>query len=475
MFDPPRLRLVSVFLAVLAVVALLPPTPAAHAGSELRSPVMNSRPTLSESEVLAWFRSVRTSWEYRASVPAEELLRAFREEGTREGVDWNVAFAQAILETAWFNFPSTGQVRPEDNNFGGMGAYDGQSGQNVFRFPDARTGVRAKMQHLRIYGDPTVNTTGTNLGSPLAVDVEAKYPDRWRLVRNANDPYGQPYHASAQAWQDLGNGRWATDPFYACKVLNLYRQMLAFNGRSTVGLPTNPTCLRTWYQRLSNTAGDADQLGFLGREDDQVLACDFNGDGRDTPATFDAGRWTVSNSPTGASPSTVSFGRRGDLALCGDWDGDGKASLGVVRDGTWHLSNGLAGGDADLSFVYGRVTRGDIPIVGDWNASGTDGIGIIRNGEWHLRNRLSGGPGELVFVYGRILAGDRPLVGDWDGDGRDGIGIARASTREWHLRNRLSAGYAERTFVYGRLGLGDVAVVGDWNGDGHSTPAIVRE
>ena len=469
------LRRLSALLVLLMVASVLPTSPVALARTQLRTPVMNSTPTLTEAQVLAWFRSVPTSWEYRATVPPEELIRYFRLEGSREGVDWNIAVAQAILETAWFNFPESGQVRPDDNNFGGMGAFDGQDGQNVFRFPDARTGVRAKMQHLRIYGDPSVNTTGTNLGSPIAVDIDERYPARWRWVRNATSPSGVPYHASATHWQDMGNGLWATDPFYSCKVLNLYRRMLAFHGYATTGLPTNPTCLRTWHQRLENAGGPADQLGFLGREGDQVLACDFNGDGRDTAATFADGRWTISNAANGSSAFTFRYGRAGDLPLCGDWNGTGRATVGIVRDGVWHLRNSLTGGSADLSFTFGRVSRGDVPVVGNWNGRDGDGVGIIRNGRWHLRQRPSGGPGEIVFTYGRILDGDRPLIGDWTGNGRDGIGIARASTREWHLRSELSGGPAELVFIYGRLGSGDVAVVGDWNGNGISTPAIVRD
>ncbi len=468
-------RQISLLLAVVLTATLLPNAPDAVASTDQRTPVMNSRPALSETEALTWFRSVRTSWEYRATVPPEELIRHFREEGAREGVDWNIALAQAILETAWFNFPESGQVRSTDNNFGGMGAFDGQDGQNVFRFPDARTGVRAKMQHLRIYGDRSVNTDGANLGSAIALDIDERYPARWRWVRNATSPTGVPYHASATHWQDMGNGLWATDPFYSCKVLSIYRRMLAFHGYDTTGLPIDSFCLRTWHQRLENAGGPADQLGVLGREGDDVLACDFNGDGRDTPATFNGGLWTISNSANGSSAVTFVYGRAGDVPLCGDWNGTGRATVGVVRDGVWHLRNSLNGGSADLSFTFGRVSRGDVAVVGNWNGRDGDGVGIIRDGQWHLRQRPSGGPGEIVFTYGRILDGDRPLVGDWTGNGRDGVGIARASTREWHLRSELSGGPAELTFIYGRLGHGDVAVVGDWNRNGISTPAIVRD
>lgn len=432
---------------------------------------MMGRAALTEAQVLAWFQS-RSRPAYRAQVDEATLVRLFREEGEAQGVNWNIAFAQAILETAWFNYPDTGQVRPTDNNFGGMGAFDGADGRFVFRFPDAATGVRAKFQHLRIYGDPNVASDGSNLGAPIAVDLEGRYPARWVLIRNGRDPAGQPYHASATAWEDMGNGRWATDPFYNCKVLFLYRQMRAYHGLPVAGLPTNPTCLYTWHLRTVNAGGNADAFAFLGRDGHQFLACDFNGDGRDTPASFNDGFWTVSNLPNGGSPITFRFGQAGDLPLCGDWNGDGRATVGVVRDGTWHLRNALSGGDADRSFIFGRVTRGDVPVVGNWNGRPGDGIGIIRDGTWHLRNTLSGGPAEIRFIYGRILAGDRPIIGDWNADGRDGIGIVR--NQEWHLRNTLSGGPAEIRFIYGRVRSEDVPVAGDWNRDGRSTPGIVR-
>jgi hypothetical protein len=462
-------------VTLVAVVSLLAGSAAVAAeASTTRTPLMNSAPTLTSAEVLAWFRSVPFRPAYRATVSDAALVDHFRTEGASEGVDWNVAFAQAILETGWFNYPSAGQVRPEDNNFGGMGAFDGESGQNVFRFPTAQVGVRAKMQHLRIYGDLSVNSQGTNLGAPIAVDIDNRYPDRWRWVRSATGPDGVAYHGSALAWQDMGNGRWATDPLYSCKVLNLYRQMLAFNGRSTTGLPTNSACLRTWHLRNSNTGGDADQYAYLGTPGDDVLACDVDGDGRDTPVTFRDGVWTIAGRSDGSLATSVTYGRIGDLPLCGDWNSNGRDTLGIVRDGRWHLRNDLAGGAAQITFTYGRVVQGDIPIVGDWNGNGRDTPGIIRGGQWHLRNSLSGGPGEVVFIYGRILSGDRPLIGDWNGSGSDGVGIARDATREWHLRNTLTGGPAETVFIYGRLGRGDVAVVGDWNATGVDTPGIVR-
>jgi subtilisin family serine protease len=230
----------------------------------------------------------------------------------------------------------------------------------------------------------------------------------------------------------------------------------------------------SWHLKLHNSGGSADLIGELGHvATDRFLACDWNGDGRETPGVFRSGRWILSNQLSGGGTLTsFTFGADGDLPLCGDWNGNGRDTVGVVRDRTWMLRNSLSDGPADHQFVYGQVTRGDVPIVGNWNGNHRDGIGIIRDGQWHLRHTLSGGAGQIVFTYGRITRGDRPLIGDWNGNGRDGIGIIRKG--EWHLRNSLSGGPAQHLFVYGRVRSGDVPLVGDWNRDGISTPAIVR-
>ncbi len=484
----------SILVIALTLATLVPAGGVATGSTGGGTPVMASS-ILSEDELVAWWRQRvpstvcnRATWidgvwtceewvpyEFRAgdgAVTPRQLIRIYLEEGRRQGVAGDIAFMQGIWETAYFFYPDGGQVRPWQNNFAGMGAFDGSGGHYVFHFPDVRRGVRAQMQHLRIYADPGVNTTGTNLGVDLVMNVDAtadwNYPDRWRTIRNGTDANGVPYHASAQIWEDFGNGRWATDPNYSTGILRVYRNALSYHG-----YPTDAATQRTWHLRFANRGGYADAYAYLGRAGATVLACDWNGNGRDTPGVFEDGRWQLSNRRGGGGPYvTFTYGRAGDLPLCGDWNGNGRDTIAVVRDGTWHLRNSLTSGYADRSFHYGRVTRGDIPIVGDWNRNGIDTPGIIRDGEWHLRNSHSGGPGQIVFTYGRLTRGDLALVGDWNGDGRDTPGIVREG--EWHLRNRLSGGPGQIVFTYGRVTKGDVPLTGDWTGDGRDTPAIVR-
>jgi hypothetical protein len=100
---------------------------------------------------------------------------------------------------------------PEHNNFSGIGAVD--TGTSSAAFATPQIGVRAQIQHLRAYADPTV--TVARLATPLE-------SPRFSLV----NPKGR-----APLWNQFGNGNWATDPDYAAKILNLYDQLLRSAGR----------------------------------------------------------------------------------------------------------------------------------------------------------------------------------------------------------------------------------------------------
>src|SRR3954447_26230941 len=69
---------------------------------------------LSPEQLVAYYRShAPASLQYRArGASLEQLAQAFVDEGNRYLVRGDVAFAQSILETGWFNFPDNGIVRP---------------------------------------------------------------------------------------------------------------------------------------------------------------------------------------------------------------------------------------------------------------------------------------------------------------------------------------------------------------------------
>jgi hypothetical protein len=258
-FTSPSAR--SVWLLVVTAVALVGVAPergtagatTTSASAASSDTPVRATPMLREDQLVAWWEARQPThvcndsswidgvWTCHGTVPYEfraggggytprGVIRLFLEEGAKEGITGDVALMQAIIETAWFFYPDDGQVRPEDNNTAGMGAFDGGA-HRPYRFPDLRTGIRAQMQSLRLYADPHTATDGSNLGSPLAADVDGRYPPRWRSLRTMTTPDGQlRYSGRVQVWEGFGNGMWASDTQYASKILTPYRQALTRNG-----------------------------------------------------------------------------------------------------------------------------------------------------------------------------------------------------------------------------------------------------
>lgn len=79
----------------------------------------------------------------------EELAQLFIEEATVEGVRPEVAWAQSLKETGYFAYG--GIVLPEQNNYAGIGALNGNSQGQAASFESPRLGVRAQIQHLKAY------------------------------------------------------------------------------------------------------------------------------------------------------------------------------------------------------------------------------------------------------------------------------------------------------------------------------------
>lgn len=210
-----------VALAVLLVLTTLSPARAEPVSVEPRraegpTPIMQPA-RLDAHQLASWFLDNPTRARiYALEIDVLELAKLFLEEGEREGVAGDLAFAQSVLETGSFSYPAHGQVRAHFNNFAGLGACDGGA-CNVARFASPRIGVRAQIHHLRAYADPAVSRD--TLASPLA-------SPRFDLVQ----PKGR-----APNWEDMGGARpglrgvnWASDPRYSHKILGLYDSMLAF-------------------------------------------------------------------------------------------------------------------------------------------------------------------------------------------------------------------------------------------------------
>ncbi len=83
---------------------------------------------------------------------------------------------------------------------------------------------------------------------------------------------------------------------------------------------------------------------------------DWNGDGAETPGTFVAGTWQLSDQVvrTQRTGAAVTFGQAGDRPVTGDWNGDGVTDLGVVRGNEWLLTLGPLPTDGSAA---GRLAR----------------------------------------------------------------------------------------------------------------------
>ena len=135
----------------------------------------------------------------------ESLAKTYILEAQKEGVNQDIAFIQMCLETGFLTY--TGSVKPNQNNFAGMGAVN-KNEQGEY-YPDIQTGVRAHIQHLKAYASEH------NLFHDL-VDV------RFRFVKRG----------SALTIYDLP-GKWASDKEYAQKLEGLLSRLFLIRNQIT--------------------------------------------------------------------------------------------------------------------------------------------------------------------------------------------------------------------------------------------------
>lgn len=137
-------------------------------------------------------------------VSARQLVDYYYDEGGREGVRPDVAFAQAIKETGFFSYG--GIVTPDQNNYCGLGTTSRYVKGEYFATP--LEGVRAHIQHLLAYAS-------TRLPEEDLIDP------RYMKVRTM---YGL---ATVDNWTDL-NGRWAVPgTWYGQSIMELFGEIVA--------------------------------------------------------------------------------------------------------------------------------------------------------------------------------------------------------------------------------------------------------
>lgn len=137
------------------------------------------------------------------TVPLEQLVETYYQEGAIEGIRPDVAFAQALHETGFFRYG--GDVNPLQNNYCGLGA-TGNKAKGQY-FANSRLGVRAQMQHLLAYA---------STAAPKRAVVDPRY----------QNVKASPWFGQARTWTAL-NGKWAVPGrTYGQTILRIHREIL---------------------------------------------------------------------------------------------------------------------------------------------------------------------------------------------------------------------------------------------------------
>lgn len=162
------------------------------------SPSILGQSILTAPELAAWFKS--TGRKPNITVNMKQLTGYYQAWGKKTGVRYDVAFAQSIVETGFFSFPTFGQLTPKDNNFAGIGACDTCS--HGWSFPNASDGVGAQLELLYEFAST----------KPLPKGIP-------------NEIGAAGIGGCCTDWMALA-GMWASSLVYGISIMTVYNQML---------------------------------------------------------------------------------------------------------------------------------------------------------------------------------------------------------------------------------------------------------
>jgi hypothetical protein len=235
-------RRIAAFVAALACsLALLAAAPStATAATTTRTPVMG--PNLLNADQLAlWYSKHHGS--VQPKIPAlgnsvKFLAQIFIDEGNRDGVRGDMAFVQSMLETGWLGFVGS-QIPPDANNYAGIYAFNGRTAlpdcahgdsapSRCFESPTM--GARAQIQLLRSYADPKAKTlTGRLISAP---SDRAGMAPLWEYFGGTTPP---PPNCPCNKLI------WASAKDYGIRIIQMYSQALADNGKAGACVPYSPS------------------------------------------------------------------------------------------------------------------------------------------------------------------------------------------------------------------------------------------
>jgi hypothetical protein len=189
-----------------ATVAKTGSTVVASLDAATTSPAPPSSPSIlgasimTGPELAAWYKS--TARKPNITVNMNQLAADYQAWGKKTGVRYDVAFAQSIVETGFFSFPTFGQLTPKDNNFAGIGACD--TCAHGWSFANASDGVGAQLELLYEFA----STKPLPKGLPNEIGVAG-------------------IGGCCTSWMALA-GRWASSVVYGISIMTIYNQMLSW-------------------------------------------------------------------------------------------------------------------------------------------------------------------------------------------------------------------------------------------------------
>ncbi len=214
------------YLAVVPFLAALASSPASAADlPSIRIADKNQVPQCATpGRLMAYLKSRNGDLDKRFDAIATEYMR----NGEALGLRWDYAFFQMIAETGTLSFKNgnrQGDVRPDQNNFAGLGATGkGERGES---FPDVATGAKAHLQHLMLYAGAPVES---------AVAERTRKVQEWGVLTSWQKGFNRPitFADLAKKWAPGAGGYASTiqsiaDKFYdeTCKQADPRPELVA--------------------------------------------------------------------------------------------------------------------------------------------------------------------------------------------------------------------------------------------------------
>jgi len=173
--------------------------------------------------------------------------------------------------------------------------------------------------------------------------------------------------------------------------------------------------------------------------------------------------WLLRSEISGGEPTTTfTYGTRPLVPIIGDWDGDGSETPGTFEKGVFKLSNTYGGPPEAPPYTFTFGDSRGFPVAGDFDGDGRDDVAVYRNGNWEVRMIDDGATSTITGFGTGNWPSIVPVAGDWEGDGIDGIGLYKAGN--WTFRPAVGSpndGSADTTVAFGPPS-GGYPVVGQW-------------